>query len=442
MPAVSALSLSQIQDWDVTHLEDAAQRWSSTAQLWEDSYDSVHRGSLNPGETVWEGDAAEAAQQRTFADLVKVRGLADVLREASSAARWGAADILSAQRDALTAIGAAQAAGFTVGEDLSVSDPTPLASLLRGGRQTQAEELAAEIAARATALSALDHEVATKISTITAPLHETSFDETPTDNADNDIQALDRKQSPPHDDEKPTLEEILEQYQVSDDPDGIEEEWEPPWPLSIFTEPKRITAGEARMLAELNPLELRDMNQMKEAAEAEAAERFRTAHTGDNHLDAFRHAYWNALMTQRFGEDWTREFATAHERLPGNFASSEAMDLWNNEVGRRIAAANPNASPEQLADMVEQAVKNGETVVVRPDGQGVIWSDQIPVGGPTGNPSSSPPVAGQAPTPGPSPQPGGVYDPGQPRGLCHLRWILTRRERPQCPSSEAGCAWH
>ncbi len=417
MPAVSALSLSQIQDWDVTHLEDAAERWSSTAQLWEDSFESMHRGSLNPGGTVWEGPAAEAAQERTFADLVKVRGLADVLREASSTARWGASDLQSAQRNALTAIETAQAAGFTVAEDLSVSDPTPMATLLRGGRQAQAEELAADIATRATALSVLDQEVATKITTITAPLHTVSFDEAPIDNPDNDIQALDRKQSPATDEpHKPTLEEILDQYQVSDDPNGIEEEWEPPWPLSIFTEPKRITAGEARMLEELNPLELRDMNQMKESAEAEAAARFPTKHTGDNHLDAFRHTYWNALMTQRFGEDWTRQFATAHERLPGNFASSEAMDLWNNEVGRGIAAANPDASPGQLAGMVEQAVKNGETVVVRPDGQGVIWSDQIPVGGPTGNPGTSPPVPGQAPAPGPMPQPGGIYDPGQPGG--------------------------
>ncbi|MCH9729565.1 MAG: hypothetical protein K0U84_07815 [Actinomycetia bacterium] len=194
MPAIGAaasLSLSQIQSWDVEHLEEAAQRWSSTAQLWEDSFESIHRGSLNPGGTVWEGEAAEAAQQRTFADLVKVRGLAEVLREASSTARWGASNLQYAQRNALTAIEAAQAAGFTVGEDLSVSDPTPLASLLRGGRQTQAEELAADIATRATALSVLDQEVATKITTITAPLHETSFDETPTDSTDNDIQALD-----------------------------------------------------------------------------------------------------------------------------------------------------------------------------------------------------------------------------------------------------------
>jgi hypothetical protein len=38
------------------------------------------------------------------------------------------------------------------------------------------------------------------------------------------------------------------------------------------------------------------------------------------------------------------------------------MDLYNNEVGRNIAIANPDATPAQLADMVEQAVNNGDTV--------------------------------------------------------------------------------
>ena len=65
----------------------------------------------------------------------------------------------------------------------------------------------------------------------------------------------------------------------------------------------------------------------------------------DNQTDAFRHAYANALMTQKFGEEWTRKFATAHEGRENNYASSEAMDLYNNEIGRQIAVDNPNASP-------------------------------------------------------------------------------------------------
>ncbi|ATY32166.1 DUF6973 domain-containing protein [Sphingomonas psychrotolerans] len=84
----------------------------------------------------------------------------------------------------------------------------------------------------------------------------------------------------------------------------------------------------------------------------------------DGHTDAFRHAYWNARLTAEFGENWTKEFTTAHEGLPGNGAVREAMDLYNNEVGRRIAVENPNASPAELADLVQKALDHGELMVV------------------------------------------------------------------------------
>ena len=38
--------------------------------------------------------------------------------------------------------------------------------------------------------------------------------------------------------------------------------------------------------------------------------------------------------------------------LPGNSADREAMDLYNNEVGRQIALAHPDASRQELADLV------------------------------------------------------------------------------------------
>lgn len=97
----------------------------------------------------------------------------------------------------------------------------------------------------------------------------------------------------------------------------------------------------------------------------------------DDHNDAFRHTYWNARLTQEFGEDWTRRFTTAHEGPPENPTQREAMDLYNNEVGRKIAMSHPNATPQQLADLVGQAVREGQTVVVSADGKHLEFSDQI-----------------------------------------------------------------
>jgi hypothetical protein len=164
--------LSQVQAWDVTHLEAASKDWTATAEHWESSFTSIHRVSVSPGGTVWEGAAAEAAQERAFADLVKVRGLADVLHESSAIARRGAETLHSAKRSVLDAVEEANAAGYIVGEDLSVTPP-------RGGLavQAQAQVYAADIQERAAQLVAHDKTIATRITTASAPLQSVTFAE-------------------------------------------------------------------------------------------------------------------------------------------------------------------------------------------------------------------------------------------------------------------------
>jgi hypothetical protein len=99
----------------------------------------------------------------------------------------------------------------------------------------------------------------------------------------------------------------------------------------------------------------------------------------DGHRDAFRHTYWSARLTQEYGADWARAFTTAHEGLPGNVANREAMDLYNNSIGIQIGAANPKATPEELANLVQNAVTQGKSVVINGSGD-LAWSDRVPVG--------------------------------------------------------------
>ncbi len=79
-------------------------------------------------------------------------------------------------------------------------------------------------------------------------------------------------------------------------------------------------------------------------------------------VNAARHALWQAVITREFGADIAAQAGAAHERNPhvdlsvntfgGNNALAEAdqtIDLLNNQIGRDIANANPNASPQQLA---------------------------------------------------------------------------------------------
>ncbi|MGR0160393.1 WXG100 family type VII secretion target [Paenarthrobacter nitroguajacolicus] len=164
---------------------------------------------------------------------------------------------------------------------------------------------------------------------------------------------------------QPTPQEILEQYQVSD---AETTNWPGDWdPLRFVTDQRVVTEKEAELLNGLGPFELNAFKGIHDDAFSVADERFPSEDRNDDQNDAFRHAYWNALMVKEFGADWAEDYATAHEQLPGNPAPREAMDLYNNEVGRNVAIANPDASAEELADLIEEAVNNGDTVVVGPD---------------------------------------------------------------------------
>ncbi len=191
---------------------------------------------------------------------------------------------------------------------------------------------------------------------------------------------------------RPDLDDILRRYQTEVDEGGVEE-WPSDWLLKRLTSTRlTVTATEAELLDDLGLLALRDMSDMREGAFGTADDRFPSDDRNDDHNDAFRHTYWNALMARRFGTDWAKAYATAHEGLPGNPAVREAMDLYNNEVGRMIQEANPEADEEELADLVQQAVEDGEVLVIDADGN-LAWSDTVHEGG-TGDAGQHPDEGG------------------------------------------------
>ena len=222
---------------------------------------------------------------------------------------------------------------------------------------------------------------------------------------------------------RPDLNRVLQDYQTPDDPGGMVQ-WKPHGGLfgtvaGWFTDPVNVTATEARMLDQMSISDLQAMKDIKSkafdtadqhfpppqdkrgnfpAGEAGDAQ-FKQWAGNDGHNDAFRHAYWNALMTKHFGAEFTQRFTQAHEGVSGNKADREAMDLYNNEVGRRIAQANPNASDEQLADLVQQAVQNGDVVVIDRAGN-LAWSDQVRYG--EHGTANDGPVPGALPVPQPA----------------------------------------
>lgn len=150
----------------------------------------------------------------------------------------------------------------------------------------------------------------------------------------------------------------------------------------------RFNKSEAAVLDRLNPADQLKWMKITQDAESDAKAAYQqpAGYTGnpgdftnDGHADAYRHALWNARMTRAFGQSWAAEYATAHEMVPGNPAAREAMDLHNNEVGRRIAVQNPHASDADLQALVRAAVERGDLVVVDRSGN-LAWSDRVALG--------------------------------------------------------------
>lgn len=63
--------------------------------------------------------------------------------------------------------------------------------------------------------------------------------------------------------------------------------------------------------------------------------------------DAFRHTYWNALMTLDVGYDLAKAFADAHESETAD-GVDKTMDLNNNNIGRNLASQCTKSNCESI----------------------------------------------------------------------------------------------
>lgn len=97
-------------------------------------------------------------------------------------------------------------------------------------------------------------------------------------------------------------------------------------------------------------------------------------------VDAFRHAYWMALLAQHIAPRKARKLGKAHEKgdyiafkkrrmeegeLPDSMAS--VMDLANNDSGIAIGMANEHLPEDALKDLVKEKVIAGEMKILKKD---------------------------------------------------------------------------
>jgi hypothetical protein len=192
--------------WGTEHLTDAAQIWTGTATVWEDCFTQLTTRIGFPGGTAWEGAAADAAFARAHGDRMIVIGLADEMHAAARIARTGAGQIAEARRAMLRVVESAENAGFSVGEDFSVTCPGRFDPVTAAARQAQAVAFATELRATVGTLVATDQQVAASLTAATAGLGTTAFPDSEgeaggavseDDSAMRTIQAVDYKTAPP-----------------------------------------------------------------------------------------------------------------------------------------------------------------------------------------------------------------------------------------------------
>lgn len=148
--------------WGTGHLTEAAQSWTHTATVWEDCFTQLTTRIGFPGGTAWQGAAADAAFARAHGDRMIVIGLADELHVAARIARTGAGEIAEARRAVLRVVESAENAGFSVGEDFSVTCPGRFDPVTAAARQAQAIAIATELRATVGALVTTDQRVAAR----------------------------------------------------------------------------------------------------------------------------------------------------------------------------------------------------------------------------------------------------------------------------------------
>jgi hypothetical protein len=127
---------------------------------------------------------------------------------------------------------------------------------------------------------------------------------------------------------------------------------------------RQFTQREFELLKQLTPQELAKLDALRnDAYERELEFSGQSKNADDGVSDAFRHAYGAAMIAREFGPAWAHAYTSAHEdRGVGNPSAREFMDRHNNRLGISIAAANPDASPEELEQLVADAIRDGKGV--------------------------------------------------------------------------------
>lgn len=128
--------------------------------------------------------------------------------------------------------------------------------------------------------------------------------------------------------------------------------------------------GEEILLCASHPFKCNTANNLADQASKKTQSLYNNYVLWQGNGDAFRHAYWSALMTKHIDRDFAYDAGLAHEGLKRgyNFDSQgddAKMDISNNYSGRILGDANKSKSDDQIANIIKNEVTNGNLKRIR-----------------------------------------------------------------------------
>jgi len=123
-PSAGLPSRSEIEAWSapIEQLSASAEIFGAAAKELEIAADAHVQQLLKPGDSDWDGVAADAAQRQGFSDRGVVYAAAELMQRIRRVASAGAGTIQNARDLALDAISEAESDDFRVRDDLTVAD--------------------------------------------------------------------------------------------------------------------------------------------------------------------------------------------------------------------------------------------------------------------------------------------------------------------------------
>ena len=126
-----------------------------------------------------------------------------------------------------------------------------------------------------------------------------------------------------------------------------------------------VANDEEKSLAKKDYISAYKVNQSKTITEDYIKKTYGLENDRDGtQVNAYRHAMWSAIMTDKIGEEKAKQFADAHEQIPNNPIEHMEMDLHNNELGRKIAKEYAGQGYDVFSQKILEAINNGEAKVI------------------------------------------------------------------------------